>query len=432
MFEDTAVEELAGMVRRLAELPAASGDGERIDRIAVLEELKAAAAAAQLSEVAAFAVSQEAANKAAGVKSRQARRGVPEQIGLARRVAPATAARQVSQAQTLLEQLPGTFKLLRRGEISEWVATIVVTETSHLSPGDRLLVDKQLAEQLVGLSPRRAQATARRLTIRIDPAGAVARAGKARADRRVGIRPAPDTMAVLSALLPCEQGVGVYAALRKHADAAIAAGDKRTRGQIMADTLVERITGQATAGAVDAEIGLVMTDAALLRGDDEPAELAGYGPVPAQLARDLAGAADDHDEPTPSKASDPPAARAHRARVWLRRLFTDPVTGVITDCDPRRRRFDGVLARLLVYRDWTCRDPFCDAPIRHLDHITAHSVGGPTIAANGRGVCARGNFVKQMPGWTTRLLDPDRHIVETTTPTGHRYRSTPPPAPGCT
>jgi hypothetical protein len=111
-------------------------------------------------------------------------------------------------------------------------------------------------------------------------------------------------------------------------------------------------------------------------------------------------------------------------------LFTDPATGILVDCDPRRRRFDGALARLLVYRDQRCRDPYCDAPIRHLDHITAYATGGPTTPGNGRGLCERGNHTRHMPGWTVRLIDPDTQQVETTTPTGHRYRSTPSPAPG--
>ena len=65
--------------------------------------------------------------------------------------------------------------------------------------------------------------------------------------RRVGIRSAPDTMAVLSGYLPVDQGIACYAALRKHADATVASGDGRTRDQIMADTMVERLTGQTSA-----------------------------------------------------------------------------------------------------------------------------------------------------------------------------------------
>ena len=408
------VEELTGLVDRLAELPSAVvDDAERIDVIAALEKLKAAAGAAQAQIITQFAASQEAANTALGVPARHATRGIPEQVALARRVSPAAAARQVTQAQALIQQMPSTFALWQRGEISEHVATIVATETSHLAADDRQRVDQQLTELLPALSPKRAHATARRLAIEADPRAAVERASRAREDRRVSIRPAPDTMAVLSALLPCEQGVAAYAALRRHADTLVGAGDGRSRDQIMADTLVERVTGQATADAVSAEIGLVMTDTTLLAGDDTAADLDHYGPIPAELARTIASGCD-----------------TERARVFVRRLFTDPATAIITNADPRRRRFDGTLAKLIRYRDRTCRDPHCDAPIRHLDHIRAHATGGPTTPSNGRGVCERGNYVRHMPGWTIRLIDAHQHVVETTTPTGHTYRSAPPPA-GC-
>jgi hypothetical protein len=427
MFDKAVVAELAGLVDRLAELPSAAGDdATRIDVIAGLEKLKAAAYAAQLRVIADFAASQEAANKAMGIEARQAQRGIPEQIGWARKVSPASAARQLGQARALIDQMPDTYGLLLQGEISEHVATIVTTETSHLAVEDRRLVDKKLADQLPRLSPKRAHAATRRLAIEADPAGAVRRAGNAREDRRVSSRPAPDTMAVLSALLPCEQGVAAYAALRRHSEAAVAAGDDRTLNQIMADTLVERLTGQATADAVSAEIGLVMTDAALFAGDDTAADLTGYGPIPADLAREIArGAGDGAAQPGEAETR-----AAARARIFLRRLFTEPVTGVIENCDPRRRRFDGVLARLLVYRDQQCRDPFCDAPIRHLDHIEAFAAGGPTICENGRSVCQRGNYARQMPGFSVRLIDPTRHVVEVSTPTGHRYRSSAPTSPG--
>ena len=38
---------------------------------------------------------------------------------------------------------------------------------------------------------------------------------RAEADRMVSIRPAPDTMTYVTALLPVAQGVGVYAALNR-------------------------------------------------------------------------------------------------------------------------------------------------------------------------------------------------------------------------
>jgi hypothetical protein len=105
--------------------------------------------------------------------------------------------------------------------------------------------------------------------------------------------------------------------------------------------------------------------------------------------------------------------------------------------DSNRRLFDGALRRLLVTRDGgTCREPWCNAPIRHLDHVVDHARGGPTSIDNGQGTCVRDNLVKQTPGFTSRVVDhppgdrPGRsrgHTVEVTTPTGHRYYSTAPP-----
>jgi len=79
-----------------------------------------------------------------------------------------------------------------------------------------------------------------------------------RKNRRVGLRPAPDTMSLLTGYLPAEQGVACLKALQQQTDAMKAAGDARCRDQIMADTLVERVTGQARASNVNAELQIVM------------------------------------------------------------------------------------------------------------------------------------------------------------------------------
>ncbi|GAA2146105.1 hypothetical protein GCM10009844_21750 [Nocardioides koreensis] len=100
--------------------------------------------------------------------------------------------------------------------------------------------------------------------------------------------------------------------------------------------------------------------------------------------------------------------------------------------DSRARRFTGRLADYLRLRDRTCRTPWCDAPIRHLDHAEDHAHGGPTDAVDGQGLCETCNHAKQARGWTARPRPGPRHTTETTTPTGHRYRSTAPPTPGWT
>src|SRR6478735_8864652 len=131
----------------------------------------------------------------------------------------------------------------------------------------------------------------RKLVARLDPAAVAERRRRAEAERCVTIRPAPDTMVYLTALLPVADGVAAYAALSAEADSARALGDSRSRGQVMADTLVARLTGCSTSSdgrpIVPVSIGLVMTDHALFAGAHDTAAISDHGPVPAELARQL-------------------------------------------------------------------------------------------------------------------------------------------------
>ena len=145
-------------------------------------------------------------------------------------------------------------------------------------------------------------AAAKAAAYRRDPRSVAGRASRAAAERTVSLRPAPDTMTYLTALLPVAQGVAVYAALSRAADSARSSGDVGssggsgyggtarsvgvvpTRGQVMADTLVERVTG-TPGGFSGINLDLVMTDRTLFQGDSEPARLQGYGVVPAEWGR---------------------------------------------------------------------------------------------------------------------------------------------------
>ena len=84
---------------------------------------------------------------------------------------------------------------------------------------------------------------------RLDAAALVARRRRAEGERRVTLRPAPDTMTYLTALLPVKDGVAALAALTRTADSARAVGDERSRGQVMADALVTRVCGSADTAA---------------------------------------------------------------------------------------------------------------------------------------------------------------------------------------
>ena len=455
------VAQVGGWRAHLAELDGDVPDAVRIDLIRELEDLKASAAAAQTRLTSGFDVSQRTAQQEAGVPASRVGRGVAEQVALARRDSPHRGGQHLGVAKALVREMPHTLAALTWGRVSEWRATLLVRETAYLSREDRAVVDLELAgsdgiEALETMSDREVVAAAQRIAYRLDAHAVTERARRAEAQRRVTLRPAPDTMSYLTGLLPVAQGVACLAVLTRAADTAKAAGDERSRGQVMADTLVAALgahgglpvpqgsgappsgdparpttwadadsTGASgpdagawtgagvspTAGAGIA-LQLVMTDRALLAGDDEPAHLVGYGTVPAGWARDL--------------------LRETKAQVWLRRLYTHPDTGELLAADARARLFRGALRQVLVARDQRCRTPFCDGVVRHLDHVRAYAVGGATSWVNGQGKCERCNQAKEMPGWSARASAPpgDRHTVQTTTPTGHAYRSRAPALPG--
>ena len=382
-------------------------DAVRIDRIAMLEQIKGAVAAVQAAETVKFAQSQVAAQHAAGVDYRKLGRGIADQIALAVKVGPYEGSRRLTLARALWFDLPHTYDLLARGQISEYVAHLVATETNHLDPELRQQVDQQLAAAgLHTLAPKQAAATARKLAYAADPEGSLRRGRTARTQRRVSLRPAPDTMAILNAFLPVEQGVACYASLKAHTDARKADGDTRSRDQIMADTLVERLTGQTAADDVNAEVQITMPSGRCSTPTPAPANMPGYGPIPAWLAQEI--------------------MLGGQGRRWWRRLFTAPTsTGgtTVVGGDPTRRRFDGWLGKLIKLRDQYCREPYCTAHIRHIDHIRRYTEGGPTTFTNGRGVCERHNHTREMPGWHLTPIDDDNPV---TTP------SSPPPPPDTT
>jgi hypothetical protein len=386
----------------------ASDEKGLVEGLTAVEELKSAAAAAQARIAEALDRAVRARQAAAGAHADEQGRGVAAQVALARHESPVTGGRHLGLAKALVREMPHTLSALSDGRLSEWRATLLVRETACLSRDDRAAVDRDLCSDpstLAGLGDRAVADAARRAAYRLDPQAFVARAAKAEKDRRVTLRPAPDTMSFLTGHLPVAQGVAAYAALTKAAAEARAAGDPRTRAQVMADMMVQRITGQALAEQVPLEVEVVITDRSLLGDDDEPAMVPGYGPLPAGAARDLLARAD---------------------QVALRRLLTEPTTGQLVALESRSRHFPEGLRRFLRLRDLACRTPWCDAPVRHGDHVVADADGGATSAANGQSLCEACNYTKEVPGWSARegpTCRPGDHVVETITPTGHVYRS---------
>ncbi|WP_226353474.1 HNH endonuclease signature motif containing protein [Pseudonocardia sp. ICBG601] len=388
----------------------AVSEAELIDQIQQIEMLQASLAALQASRIRAFAqthIQNRLTDDGTDGSDRAARtdverlhhRSVVAQIQLACRVSTAEARTRLANARDLHTGLDHVRGLHTAGELSAAKVTAIAVECRDLDPRQRRQVDTRLAaHDLTRLGIGRLRAMTRRLVAEIAPERFRARVRAAAAERRVTLRPAPDAMSYLTAYIPVAQGAACLAALQKafvqvQVDPAPLT---RSRGQVLADTLVERLTGQATATAVNLQVQVTVPVQALLDPTSPlPAEIPGLGPVPADLLATSEGTAS------------------------LRRLLTDQ--GLVIGGDSRQRTFTGLLATLVKARAGNrCTEPYCDAPARHIDHIHRHTDGGHTELENGRGVCEFHNHIREQPGWHIARA-PDGTVL-TTTPTGHTYR----------
>lgn len=378
--------------------PAQDAGANRIDAITALDRVVAAAQAEQLTQIAALHKERAAVMR---LGHGDPTVSVMGEIAMARNVGPTAATTQVMTALGL-ERLPAVADLFADGVVSLSVVRAVVTESSGLHVDDYVILDGELAPILTGMTTVQARQATARAVIRIDADAARERATRNRADQRVSMFPDSDGVAILQVRGPAEQILAAFNSLDAHARGLRAAGDGRTRGQIMCQTLVERVTGLTYADGIGVEVQLVMDAETLLGEDGEPVDLVGYGPISPAVADDLI-------ERAPN--------------LSVRRLLVDPVDGTLVAREPRRRHFDAPTRGHLGARDRRCRQPGCDLKIRDHDHILEYADGGPTVVTNGQGLCPRSHQIKVQPGWAVTTQG---KATIWTTPTGHTYRSDPP------
>lgn len=168
------------------------------------------------------------------------------------------------------------------GELRERIAEQVVTEIRHLDAGQRRTVDaKVTAAKIDRMGVRSAAACARKHAYEADPQAYVERGRTERKHRRgvVAARAGHDGLVeCLSAGRARRRLLGGAASAHGHAEGV---GGERSRDQIMADTLVERLTGQAAADDVSVEVQLLMPWELLLDPKAKGSALIpGHGPVP--------------------------------------------------------------------------------------------------------------------------------------------------------
>ena len=304
---------------------------------------------------------------------------------------------------------PAVLEALRDGRL-DWVRAVSIAESVDdlaSRPGMARAADDveaQALDRAAGQTAPQVRAALARLVLKADPAGADARLAAARRERRVWVNPQEDGMAELRALLAAPDAQRVYAALgeagwaarcaerdaqrdaagraAEHGEPPLDFGPLPTLDQCRADALVEILCGTGGRGAGPAGAGvasrpggarppaaptgtgpaprgqrpqiLVTVPAGTLLGlGGEPAHLAGYGPIPDALARELA-----------------------QEGTW-RRVLTDPATGAVLDVGRRQHDPPADLERFVRIRDGMCRFPGCrrQAAGCDLDHAVPYPQG---------------------------------------------------------
>ena len=361
-----------------------------VDALSLHErELRDAIAAAQIAENLAAARKAEAIREFAlarassltstrDVEPERVERKIVAEVAMACRVSPFQGRRRLHLARDLHLGLDHVRRLFTAGELSEDKVLNVVAATAHLDRDERAAVDDRLAgEGIERLGVRRVHDLTTRFAMEVAPEKAEVKARTARCSRHVRVRLAADGMADLVAHLPAEQAAACFGALHRAVNEHYVTAESvtRTRSQILADTLVERLTGQATARDINVEVQVLVPVEALLDPTSPlPAQTAGHGPIPARLARELLATT--------------------AGKKTFRRLVTRD--GIVIGGDSRRRTFDGVLETFIRARDGNrCTAPYCDAPIRHIDHKERWVDGGRTEFANGNGLCEFHNHARE-------------------------------------
>jgi hypothetical protein len=435
---------LADMLAHPADTGPEHREFESLERIGAWERVIAWAQAGQLRAIDSFMRGAEARNAALGASTSQAQDSAVAEVGLMLRVSARTASCRVDDAWSLCHRLPATLVALEQGRITLSKARILHAETANLPDERTAEVEQQVLVKAHRQTPGQLRVATRRAVLSTDPAAVRKRAQQARRDRGVQMWPEPDGMATLSAYLPAADAVGVFVVLDDHARRAGSPGDERTMDARRGDALVDLVlgpTGYCSAGTKAAQEHTNKTDQAvaaagtgglagcrcqcglcrrgggvdvkvtipytvLLGADDLPGDLAGYGPIPAAVARDLAAAG-----------------------TW-RRILTDPASGRPVDYGTTRYRPPEYLAGLVITRDQTCQFPGCRVPAHRcdIDHGVPHDPAngtGSTSENNLGPKCRRHHQIKQTPGWA--VTQHSDGCTTWVTPSGHIYRSQPPP-----
>jgi hypothetical protein len=326
-----------------------------------------------------------------------------EDVSSALRLSAGTAQMRIDVARTLVNHLPQTCSALATGEISPAHATVIAKETASairdgLSEFAIFSIEERAISHAEFHTPSQVAQKVRTAIAKFAPEAFEEVVEKARDSRRVNCYNDIDGMSTVVAILPAEDAQTVMKAIEAfiiRSDRMDAQGshstsdrinpkDSRSADMKRADALTA-IAGFALASKSEdvalhrrpITINVTIDLPTLLGLSENPGQLAGYGAIPASVARAL--------------ASD---------GKW-RRFITDPQTGVLLDYGRQMYEPPQGLIDFLIARDRTCRFPGCrrSAALSDLDHAQSWEDGGTTSLDNLGALCRRHHQLKTHGGW---------------------------------
>ena len=329
-----------------------------------------------------------------------------EDVATALRLSANTAQSRIDTARVLTNHLPATCQALAVGDISPSHATLIARETSEaikrgISTEDLIHIENRALAHAEFHTPAQVGRKIRTLIAQISPETFEESVAIARDTRSVHMYPESDGMATVIALLPAEDAQTVMLAINSLVETQSSLADSRSIDMKRADALaaicgdiLARISDEHQPHRRPVTINITMDLPTALGMADNPAELAGYGPIPASVARTLSADA-----------------------KW-RRFITDPLTGNLLDYGRETYVPPQPLVDFLTARDRICRFPGCSQPSRisDIDHAIPWEEGGRTSPRNLGLLCRRHHRMKTHNGW--KLMSHEDGSCTWTSPAG--------------
>jgi hypothetical protein len=299
-------------------------------------------------------------------------------------------------AKDLDQRLPEVLDAMVDGRIDERKATLFADKTRPMR--DPAAVKKVVDEMLPKAPELSSEDLSRRLAYRVrkyEPEAAAKRSEAARQNRRMDYSEVGDGTAVITGMgLPVEDAAAAVERVDAFARAARAGGDPRTLRQLRADAMVGLLAGTWHGPEPIHRVGVIeltipLTTLMGLR--DLPAELAGWGPLCADIARKTA-------EQVLKRKSQPPQMR----------FTVYDNSGVIVADGTTRRRPPAAMGATVRARYNRCIFPRCSQPASRcdLDHQRRWIDGGATSVDNLYPLCRRHHRAKDEGGWRYDVVSP--------------------------